>query len=506
MNRRAFIGAAVGGSALLAGCTQLLSGETPSRSVGEPDGDGDGNGDIGENDDADGDGGENGDGDGPGFPNETVTVVDFETARLTAAVVGGRLTTDDRLAARIDFLEPATPDSPARLRAEVTNNQPYEQTFAARRLVVLDDPPVGQSSDRNAIYLAPVEGHPLAESIPGYARDENGRWRLEDVRDDWFPDTLTLEAEETVTGVYHLLGHHLADEPSIRAGRYRFGWREGGFEVAVWSTDEPGPDRASQFAGESVADLPDAETIRWYHEATPTTEASLEPDTERIEAPGKLEFTLVNHSREAMGGNPYQWRLYKSVDGEWLPVYPWAWNAPYATRGPGAVDETTLQCYHGDPVPCEGSRTVGHLGGGRYAYSVGYSLDEETHAAMFDLEAPDLDVGLEADADVEDGWEEAVVTLPNYADARKPATFTVTRVDAKAEDRLIPEQLPRRPFRAFRNALPLFFDEDRDGIERVRVRTDRGTALGPFGYEEGEVRTVEFDGRTFEARGQLEDA
>lgn len=317
--------------------------------------------------------------------------------------------------------------------------------------------------------------------------------------------TRSLEAEETITGEYHLLGHHLADEPPIRAGRYRFGWRETAFEVAVWSTDEPGPDGASQFAGESVADFPDAGEVRWYHDATPATEAYLEPDEERIEAPGKLEFTLVNHSREAMGGNPYQWRLYKSVGGEWLPVYPWAWNAPYATRGPGIVDETTLQCYHGDPVPCEGSRTVGYLGGGRYAYSVGYSRGEEIHAAMFDLEAPALDVALEADADVDDGWEETVVTLPNYADARKPATFTVTRVDAKGEDRLIPEQLPRRPFRAFRNALPLFSDEDRTALERVRVRTDRGTALGPFDYEEGETRIVEFDGQTLAVTAELED-
>ncbi len=100
----------------------------------------------------------------------------------------------------------------------------------------------------------------------------------------------------------------------------------------------------------------------------------LEPSAESVTAPAKIEFDLVNHGRESLSGNPYYWRLYKLVDDRWFPVDPWEFPLPLGSVQPGDVDETELFLYDGDPVDRQGSRTVGHLGGGQYAYAVGYSV------------------------------------------------------------------------------------------------------------------------------------
>ena len=485
MNRRTFLAGAAGGTSFLPGC----SGMRPA--VGGNGTDPDGSSD--ENDD---DGG-NGTTDGAGLPTENVTVVDFETVPLSASVVGGMFSTDDRLYGTIDFDEPETEDGPARLVASLENRKPFEQTFRSRRVVFFDDPARADNEDRDSIYLAPTEETEVAETIPDAVQDDDGRWRVDSVRADWYPETLTLGSEEMLDAEFVLLGHHDPDEPAIEPGNYRFGWRDAGFTVAVWQTDEPGPAEGSRFAGEEIPALPREEEMAWYHEATPETEIFLRPDEEAIEAPGRIEFELVNRTREPASGNPYYWRVYKLVDGEWLPVHPWGWNLPASSVGPGGIDESALHCYHGDPIRAGGARTVGHLGGGRYAYEAGYSVDSETHAAMFDLDAPDLSVDVEADTVVHDEGAEIVVTLPNHEDARRPATFTVSRTE-EAEGKLIEEQLPRRPFRGFRNALPLF----EDGVEQVRVKTDRSTALRPVDYDDSGTTTVEYEGQAFEAVGE----
>ena len=495
MNRRTLLAATAGGASLLAGCLGADDdAETDPGSDPEPD------------DDPSESDSESASRDDPELPAfDEPSVVDFETAPLTAAVVGGRIRTDDRLEVGLEFAAPATEESPATLTVAVRNGMSYEQPFQPRRLVAFDDPTTGRTAGRETVYLAPAKDHPLAETSPDYARDDDGRWRLESVDGDWFPETITLAGEETVVGEHYLLGHHARDEPPIDVGRYDFRWRGRGFTIAVWETDAPGPDGTSIFDGASVPDLPTEDELAWYHEATPATEAYLEPDVESVTAPAKVSFSLVNHSRESMGGNPYRWRLYKLEDEAWFPIAPWEWVQPYATVEPGGVDETALFLYDGEPIDRRGERTVGHLGGGRYAYTVDYSRDGETHAAMVDLEAPSLEVEPEADATIEDEGETIVVELPNYEDARRPATVTVTRADADVEDvdeRLLPEQLPRRPFRSLRNAIPLFDD----GVKTVRVKTDRGTALRQFGYEEGERRTVAYEGRTFEATGALEES
>ena len=485
MNRRAFLAGAAGGTSLLAGCSGMFP--AVGHNGTNPD-------EPGNKDD---DNGENGTTDGAGFPAEEATVVDFETAPLSASVVGGWFSTDDRLYGAIDFAEPETGDGPARLVASLENRKPFEQTFRPRRVVFFDDPARADNEDRDSIYLAPTAETEVAETVPEAVQDDEGRWRVDSVRADWYPETLTLDSEEELTTEFVLLGHHDHDEPAIEPGNYRFGWRDAEFTVAVWPTDEPGPAEGSRFAGETVPALPREDEMAWYHEATPETEIFLRPSEEAIEAPGRIEFELVNRTRKPASGNPHYWRVYKLVDGEWLPVHPWGWTLPAASVGPGGVDESALHCYHGEPIRARGARIVGHLSGGRYAYEVSYRVDGETHAAMFELDAPDLSVDVEEDAVVHDEGAEIVVTLPNHEDARRPATFTVSRTEG-AERRLIEEQLPRRPFRGFRNALPLF----ENGVEQVQVKTDRSTALRPVDYDDGGTTTVEYEGQAFEAVGE----
>ncbi|ELZ06475.1 hypothetical protein C482_01615 [Natrialba chahannaoensis JCM 10990] len=515
-SRRRFLQTVAGGSVLLAGCTDLVQTD-----------DGPGRDPVQVDSDSDTDSATNADDAFAGFwnPSEDATVVDFETAPLTA-VVTGAVRTDDGLVATLDFDEPATASSPATLTGVIANQRDYEQTFDPARLVLLDNPPASRSSgDANdAAYLVPTEEHPFAETVPSSSRDDDGRWRVDTVHSDWYPETLTLDPEEQVECEYQLLGHHQRPSQPIVAGRYGFSYQDSGFTIAVWPTDTPGPDGNSQFSGTDVPALPESldgegtETtdLRWYHEATPETQVYLEPNQESATAPARIEFDLVNYSDEQLAGNPHQWRLSKLVAGEWYWIAPGGTPDPLSWVAPGTVTTSTLDLYDGRPIDRNRSRTVGHLGGGRYAYSVGYSTDGETHAALFDLDAPPLAVEPEPDAviDDSDGTEaDRVVRLPNYEDARRPATLTVTRVDSHStadadastdtdvdtDAHLIPEQLPRRRFRSFRNTLP-FFD---DGIDRVVLETDRGTALRWFGYEET-TRTVSYKGTVFEVTGALE--
>lgn len=430
---------------------------------------------------------------------EEPTVVDFETAPLTAAVVG-RFGTDGRIYADLDFVSPATPDAPATIEVALANRQPWEQTIRPRRLLVMDDPPSGRNPERESVYLAPTPDHPFAETVPETALVD-GRWRVETVRDDWFPESITFEPKRGFVARYHLLGSHQADDPPIEPGRYRFTWRDNEFTIAVWETNEPGPPDESRFAGQDVPALPDEDQMRWFHEATAETKRFLRPDTEQVELPATIEFDLRNHSRETMGGNPHYWRVYKLVDEQWYPVEPWEWTQPYQSLQPGGRDTTELALFAGEPITCQGKRAVGHLGGGTYAFETGFSTGGETHAAMFDIEAPELVVEPEPEATIEETDDQIDVELPNHADARQPATITVTRTDEDPAGRLIPEQLPRRIYRPFRNALPLFDP----GVETVQVWTDRSTALRPLGYDEDQQRVLEYQGERFAVSATLED-
>lgn len=72
--------------------------------------------------------------------------------------------------------------------------------------------------------------------------------------------------------------------------------------------------------------------------------------------------------------------------------------------------------------------------------------------------------------------------------------LVVERTDADADERIVPEQLYRRPFRGLRNALPMF----EPGVERVVVRTD-GHVVGDALGRDADRRRFSYEGETFEA-------
>lgn len=429
------------------------------------------------------------------------TVVDFGNAPLTAAVSGHGIRTEDRFYVTLDFQSAASDVAPAVVTALVVNRQPFRQTIRSRRLAVFDNPPLGRTIDRDVAYLAPTADHPLAESVPAIEQDDAGRWRVDAIDEDWFPETVTAPAESGFVAEYYLLGHHQLDEPPIGPGYYQFASRDD-LEVAVWPTDEPGPEVDSQFTGTAPPALPDEEPMAWYHDASPDTEVFLEPSQETVSPPEIIEFTFTNHGRERASGNPHYWRLYKLLDEEWFPVDPWWWTLPLGSVGPGGRRESALAIFHGKSISCKGAREVSHLGGGTYAYEVGFSLGDETHSAMFVVKAPALEVQPQADIQIEVDGETIEVTHPDYKEGSRPTTVTITPAgsDEDVDLRLIPEQLPRHPFQVFRNSLPLF----EPNIEEVRVRTSRGIALRPFWYDEDESLTLQYDESTYRATAEVE--
>ena len=430
------------------------------------------------------------------------TVVDFETASLTAAVVGRGRRTDDGFSVSLDFRSGATAASPATLVATVANAKSFAQPLELRRLGLLDSPSLAQMTDgnRTTVYLAPTEGHPLAETVPTAERDADGRWRLADLQDDWYPDTVSVDGETGFVADYHLLGHHLDDEPPIGPGRYRVG-DEDSPAIVVWPTDEPGPDGTAELADREPPGLPGEQSTAWYHASTASTERFLRPDAERVEPPARIGFAFVNRSRESISGNPYYWRLYKRRGEEWFPIAPWEWVQPAAELTPGDRSESELGVYH-DSAPADADgRAVGSLGGGLYAYTGGFDTETEQYAALIEVDAPAVEVEIEPAAEIVEEGSTTVVELPNHAEARRPATFSVTRADGEPDRELIPEQLPRRPFRGLRNALPLFAE----GVDSVRVQTDRGTTLQLAGYEEGTAVVIRYRDDTYRAVGTLDE-
>lgn len=437
---------------------------------------------------------------------ESDSVVDFETAPLRVSSYGSRLQTPDRIYAMPALTEPATDESPARLEVVFRNEMEYEQTFRLRRFPILWDPVSGRTDDREEMFLAPTSNHAFVENPPDTERDGDGRWRLADSRADWFDGPVTLGGGKAAYGEYRLLAPPDEDEPPISANRYEFNARDMSFTIAAWNRNAPGPDGDSRFAGESVPSLPRDGRMTWYHEADTETRVYLQPSAEAVSTPAKIDFEQVNHSPTELSGNPYDWALYKLEDGEWFRIAPWMTPDPLARVPPGGVDESTLWLFDDDGPDggsIRGDRTAPHLGGGRYAYWVSYSREDGgEHAALLDVEAPELQVDAEADVETERDGGTVIVHSPRRADARRPATLTVERAAGDdASRRIIDEQLPRRPNRGFKNTLPLF-DADVDAVE---LRTDRSTALRPVGFDDGGREFVRYDGDVFEVVGEVVD-
>jgi hypothetical protein len=494
MNRRALL--ATLGSSLAAGCVTLdRSSSQPSPSPAPVPSDPPPAGDSAPSPTDD---------EPEGF-DQSWSLVEFEMLPVTVSLTSTHARTADGGAVRMQFARTATPEHPAAVRGTFTNANPFANTFVLERLPLFRNVPTAwpggrprsdEYTYRDELVLAPTENHELALTVPDSALADDDRWRLTGgVDGPWHPETHRLAGGESFRFEYALVGR--PEGQGFPRARYHFeGYDDRSVTFAVWSTDGPGPETTSRFAGAEPPPLPEAESMAWAHDAGSSTVTFLRPAAERAELPAKVEYTFVNHSRQTVSGNPYFWRLWKHVGDQWFHVAPWGWPMPLLMLPPGGTQSWTLAAFDDHAIDVEGARSVGHLGGGRYAYEVGMGREGATHAALLDLEAPAVTVEPTDGLDFTRDGEVVRVRWPRREDGVPAATLELRRVGA-ADARLVPEQVMQPRNAALRNTLP-FLEES---VERVKLVTDRNTVsrgARTSGYDDGAFR--------FELRGQAYEA
>jgi hypothetical protein len=373
--------------------------------------------------------------------------------------------------------EDADNSRPVSLRTVVVNDGDEAAVYETDVYPPYDG--VAENDRGDVLYAAPTEAHDLSDEPPQPVRDGDV-WHINGSpthATDAVPDKVELGSGDGYVGEYLMIAD---GEPAD--GFYVFGG-EGitGLTLSVWTEGEPGPRRKPRFEG---ATFPDAyrlrggrktdSTRRWFHEANETTATYLRPSTEAVKPPATVRTRLVARSdRVKPTGNPSRWSLRKLADDEWVEVA----GSDGTTAGssltgrPGACIADEIRVYHGeDGTDGEtDGRAVGHLGGGRYAYTSGFSVDGEPLTTVFEVDAPALDVEPPEDAVSERDGAILTVTSGSYTDG-DGARFVVERVE-EADEPVVPEQLYNAD-EAIRYALP-YFDGD---VERVRVETDDATA------------------------------
>lgn len=439
------------------------------------------------------------------------SIVDLGTGPRTLSLFPPTYREADGVIVTVRFVAPATAKHPARLRATLRTATDGPTTVALRemppfqRITAARVPPNACRGDCPAtLYLVPTAEHELAPHSPNTERGPKGYWRKADTSNTipTLPPTVRLGPDESITGEYVLLGS--ATRIGFPTGQYDFrASNDGGFTIAVWETNAPGPASASRFEGATVPALPDTTSMAWYHNASPQTVAYLKPTTERADLPANVAFTLINHARQPLTGNPYYWKLLKLVNGEWFHIAPGGWPVPLAAVAPGAMKTWTLQAFHDRAdehmsSPGDGL-AVGTLGGGTYAFEVGMNRGKRTQAALIALVGKPVHVVPTEGVTTERHGETIVVTAPRHDDAphSRAATLTVKRIVRKRPvelDTLIAEQVMQPRNRGLRNTLA-FFEND---IDRVVLHTDNDTAGRVVGYESQGRRFV-FNGQAYKA-------
>jgi len=444
----------------------------------------------------------------PAEPDRRWSLVEFETLPLSACLLDTTGRTPDGGRWTMQFVGTATDHHPARIRGVFRNANDFENTFELQDLPlfrnVVSASPGGWASDDRDTYsdellLAPTQRHTLAETVPELRLADDGRWRLAQAVDGpWFPEQRQLDAGESFALEYALVGRPAGT--GFPRGRYRFeGAGDQAMVVSVWSTDRPGPEGDSRFTGADPPTLPEAETMAWAHDAGAQTAIYLEPSAERAELSTNVSFTLVNHAKQPVAGNPYFWRLWKLVDTRWFHVAPSGWPAPLLRLPPGAVHETTVAAFEDHTIDCD-ARSVGHLGAGRYAYEVGIGQDGVTHAALLQLDGPAATVEPTDGVNVTRDGNAVRVRWPQHA-GEVPAAILELHRTRSAQTRLIPEQVMQPRNVALRNTLP-FLGVD---VDRVKLITDRNTVsrgARTSGYEDGTFR-FQLQGQAYEAAAQF---
>jgi len=512
MRRRTFLTSVTAGSVFVAGCGVFSGGDESDPQTAET-----GNPDPTPTDD----GTIPGDGDSTGAGqaeraafwrdadaldhvgiDEGPTIVTFEGAERTAALLNDpdlSATSDTAepstqmfgpIEWSIDFVAGATDTSPARAQAIAINYRADEVTLRLDRYPLLAGTGLGRNSDGKSVYLVPTETHPLAETVPEYQQDEAGRWQFRNRPVEWFPTSITFPPESGFVGEYYLL--NASNQLPFAPGQYEFVGDSTAVQVAVWPTDVPGVERTSRFEDADPPGVSIWDEIRWYHDKTPDSRVYLEPGKEFVELPERITLKFINQSSNSMGGGLLKSKLHKLVDGEWFHLAPQGILQGYVVFGPWSYQKADVELYHDGAPDRRGNITVGHLGGGIYAYESTASAGRGKHTAMIEVDAPPITVEREANAPIVDNGSHVIVESPRFEGSSRDETLTVSRTDrTDPEVRLIPEKLYRQFYEPYRNTLPVF----EPGVERVTLRTN--VVPNDFDIEDNPQRVIEYDGETY---------
>ena len=500
MRRRALLASLAAGSSLLAGCSSVgttdtepsdPATDTPTATPSTPAGTSDevvqidGNALFG------------------------ASVVDLGTIDRTYALSPMRYRTEDGAEVRMRFDATAAADHPARLVASLQNTERYRESVGLDWL-----PPFGRPAsepprdhgepsmsaglrDEGSLLFAPTGDHDLVDEPPAVERDSDGQWRLAGEIDRWLPETVTLDPGEAIRGEYAVVGHPEGSGRPTGVYEYLGGTDGADASITVWETSAPGPDGESRFAGESVPPIDgDGQAgAGWYHTADESSGTYLRPETERAELPAGITFQFVNHTREQLGCG--HWYVYKRHDGEWFDLGPYVRTAECRMVPPAGTKSWTLHAYRGGgSLPPEDGRAYPHLGGGRYAVSVGYGDESSSSTAMVELVGDPVEIVPTDGVEHERDGSTVTVTAPERdgGESEEDVTVSVTRA-GEAEETLIREQVMRDWYRGLRNTLP-FFDE---GVDEVRLRSTEQVTYGLIGHDESRSR-YRVDGQAYEVR------
>lgn len=494
MRRRALLASLAAGTAALSGCQTGAGGHAKTKdqtttdsttdrppTTDEPDSD-DATGDD-EHDVVDED-----------WPDGIASVVSLDTQSRVLSLFPTEYRTRDGGRVSLAFTQTATPDHPATVRVELTNENDFSNVFRLGNHPPLNAVPgftvplrtgttstaddttvIARPQHPERVYLAPLPDQSLPVASPEYRRGSKGTWRLvADPGDRWLPETHRLDAGESVTGTFAAVSGPTPEDRIATAPHELDAGGDNELTLAVWNPDSPGPNGDSRYADESFPALPrDDETgqstVSWFHEATADQSVFLRPRAERVTLPETATFSLVNHTTETATGNPYFWELFKLADDAWQKVTPWAYPVPLAAVPPGGRKQYRFRFSNGEALPCSNGNAVGHLGGGTYALRVGISVADRTHAAVFEVAGDPVSVDPVAAVDATRDGDVVEVTSPKWDAGHGRGRVTVERADA-ADDVLVPELAARRD--VYRNTLPFFAD----GVDTVRLRTSDSVA------------------------------
>ncbi|WP_267644182.1 hypothetical protein [Haloarchaeobius amylolyticus] len=425
----------------------------------------------------------------------------------------------DSLGYSVGFVADGTPANPPRVRVTATN--------VGETATTVEFDGVAPFGAHVGTYEAPTTG-PAAPAGGGGNGDEAGsdgprlllvptNDRRFDVAWSWasaqcwrFPsafdppevtESVELAPGETTDRVYDIVTPK--DAECLVPGVYRFrdDSVDATFVVSVWDPHQPPP---SRFGDVTVPELPGCAT-RWFHETD--GEVFLEPSAEAATTPVPIRYTLYDLGDQRVV--PTATRVFRLVDGGWVPLLPPPRSDPPTALFPGQTETRTLRV-GGDPRAIVDRTALPGLRSGRYAVSFGASRDLETVtclAALLDVTAgspvslsPSPFVGPPARG-TESGTLVVEAAPPGRDSIPEADRETVELSRAPGRDpqtTLVLEQVFQR--QALRDTLAFIHEKQTasdEPLDRVRLTTTTGAVAQVLG-ESAQSLAVAYDGVTYE--------